>query len=284
MLTAKSTKNATIIGAEGFIGTALHSRLQSLGWSCVLPGRQTDWKLASPLGHIFYCAGLTADYALRPADTVEAHVGQLSRILSADNWESLVYLSSTRLYDGQPRARSGVEDGMFQVNPKNARHLYDLTKLLGENLCHVMGKGKARVARLACVYRDENDPDGFIGDLLRRVLKTPPGSALLLDSSPHFRRDYVHLDDAVEALLQIAVGGQHSVYNVAHGSSTSNADLANVLAHCTGVRITFGRTDQPVTGTAAKCARLKNEFNWTPRSIEQAMTAWAEKHGRTGMD
>lgn len=281
-LTDSGPKRATIIGADGFIGTALRAKLQTFGWSLSLPNRHDAWEPADPLGHIFYCAGLTADYGRRPAETVEAHVGLLSRVLSSQDWESLIYLSSTRLYDGQPPERSGAEDGAFMVDPDDARNLYDLSKLLGENLCRVMGHGKARVARLSCVYRDEGDPDGFIGDLLRQVLNTPPGSVLSVDSSPYFQRDYVHIDDVVEALSRIALEGASPVYNVAFGSNVSNAELANVLLRYTGVRIKFTKLDAPVPSPAPQRKRLTAEFGWHCRSLEHAIVTWAERHGLVG--
>jgi nucleoside-diphosphate-sugar epimerase len=275
-------KHATIIGAGGFIGTALHARLQALGWSCTLPDRSASWSPTGPLGHVFYCAGLTADYALRPVDTVEAHVGLLSRVLASPHWLSLVYLSSTRVYDGQPPQRYDDEEGPFVTDPCNARHLYDLSKLLGENLCHVMGKGKARVARLSCVYRDERDPDGFMGHLMRNVLTTPAGTILSVDSSPDFQRDYVHLDDVVEALLSIALAGRSRVYNVASGINVTNSELAEAVWRSTGVRIKFTRSDIPTPGPVAQRKRLTGEFGWQPRELIQAVCAWALSHGRTG--
>lgn len=278
--TESQPQHATIIGAGGFIGAALLKEVQSLGWSWSVPDRVDSWKPAEPLGHVFFCAGLTADYADRPADAVEAHACLLSRVLSSPNWESLVYLSSTRLYDSQPATRTGVEDGGFLVDPGNPRHLYDLSKLLGENLCRVMGHGKARVARLSCVYRDEKDPDGFLGDLMRKTLQAPLGSVVSLDSSPNFQRDYVHMDNVVEALIQIAVRGRSQVYNVACGSNVANSHLAETITRLTGVSVTFGRSESPPPAPVLQTSRLDREFGWNPKSVEQSLHAWAKEHGR----
>ena len=95
-------KLATLIGGEGFIGRRLQARLRREGWTCQVPARDAPWLLERPLGHVFHCAGLTADYAARPFDTVEAHASLLARLLRDADFEALVYLSSTRLYDGRP--------------------------------------------------------------------------------------------------------------------------------------------------------------------------------------
>jgi nucleoside-diphosphate-sugar epimerase len=228
---------------------------------------------------VFYCAGLTADYVLRPADTVEAHVGLLSRILSQGGFEALVYLSSTRLYDGQPTSRGGTEEGSFIVDAGNTRSLYDLSKMLGENLCRVMGLGKARVARLACVYRDETDADGFLPGLLRQVLAASRGGTFSVDSSPSLERDYVHVDDVVDALIKIAVAGRYDVYNVASGENVTNARLAQEIEAFTGVRLRFDRSDHPAPAAGIDRSRLTEELGWNPRALGDAIREWANCRG-----
>lgn len=268
---------ATIIGADGFVGVALRRRLLELGWTCAIPARSQSWPAGGAHGHLFYCAGLTADYALRPADTVEAHVGFLSRILKEGRFDSLVYLSSTRLYDGQSAARGGAEEGSFVVDPLVNRSLYDLSKMLGENLCRVMGSGRARVARLACVYRDETDADGFLPGLLRQVLAVGRGATLEVDSSPNFERDYVHVDDVVEALIKIAIVGHRDVYNVASGVNVTNARLAQEIESLTGVRLRFSRNDRLPSAVCVDRFRITQELGWRPRALPEALSEWARR-------
>jgi nucleoside-diphosphate-sugar epimerase len=272
-------QQATIIGAAGFVGSALLRRLHALGWHCNVPARSATWRPQGELGHLFYCAGLTADYARRPVDTVEAHVGLLSRVLESGRFESLVYLSSTRLYDGQPQARGAAETGAFLLDPGHARNLYDLSKLLGENLCSTMGNGRARVARLACVYQDDTDLDGFLPGLLRQVLACPPGATVQVDSSPGFERDYVHVDDVVDALIRIALHGRHASYNVATGVNVSNQGLAAQLARLAGVHLRFSRSDQPAPALRVDNSRLTEALDWHPRSLEDALCTWAMARG-----
>ena len=81
---------ATLIGGHGFIGRRLHARLQSEGWTCQVPARDEPWLFRRPLGHVFHCAGLTADYAARPFDTVEAHSTLLARVLRDADFEAVV--------------------------------------------------------------------------------------------------------------------------------------------------------------------------------------------------
>ena len=143
-------KRATVIGGRGFVGRGLVAHLRAAGWQVQVPPRDAAFpRRDRSLGHVFYCAGMTADFARRPRDTVEAHAGLLARVLESDAFDALVYLSSTRLYDGLDAAEPAEEGTPIAVSPGHPRHLYDVTKLAGETLCATMAPGRARVARLA---------------------------------------------------------------------------------------------------------------------------------------
>ena len=262
---------ATIIGGQGFIGRHLAARLLATGWDCQVPARHAAYGGQEDMGHVFYCAGLTADYRQRPFDTVEAHVSLLSRILQAGRFQSLVYLSSTRLYDSQPGA-VGHEDLPLSLNPANPRHLYDLSKALGESLCLVAGKGQARVARLSCVYNDHTDEDGFLPGLLRQLIKDRP-SSLEVDSSPNFARDYIHLEDVLDALILIATQGKEGIYNVASGENTRNETLFAVLSKVSGCRIIPLHHDEPPSPCRISINKMLDEFDWNPIPVLEKITS-----------
>ncbi len=262
-------ERATIIGGQGFIGTALAQRLAARGWDCQVPARAEISALAGDLGHVFYCAGLTADYLRRPYDTIEAHVSVVSRLLHTTSYTSLVYLSSTRLYDSSGGG-TGTEEQDLLFNPSNPRHLYDLSKSLGEAACLALGGGRARVARLACVYRDHTDADGFLPALLRDVLRargSAPHGPLAVESSPHFERDYVHLDDVLDALVLIATRGTQLIYNVASGRNLSNAALFAEVTRLSGVDIVASRGEKGTTPALVSIDRMREEFGWHPVDV-----------------
>ena len=268
---------ATVIGGQGFIGKALVAALQHQGWDCWVPDRGTQWPQPErDLGHVFYCAGLTADYLARPAATVEAHAGLLSRVLQSPRYQSLVYLSSTRLYDGLPSGSLANEDAGFQVMPAHPRHLYDLTKLTGENLCHLMGQGRARIARLACVYDQTPDAEGFLPELLRKLARTPAGTTLSLASSPHVARDYVHVSDVVRALVDIAIQGTQPVYNVASGENLRNLELANRVAQVCNRHIVFESDQMQAQPPQIDVRRLQSAFNWRAERVFETIGPWLQ--------
>lgn len=271
------SKIATVIGGRGFIGRALVTSLRAQDWDCHVPDRDFSWpEMVRPLGHVFYCAGLTADYLRDPRATLEAHAGLLSRVLQSARFESLVYLSSTRLYDGIPTEGQAQEDVRLCVNPVDPRHLYDVSKLAGENLCHVMGQGRARVARLSCVYSHLQDAGGFLPELFKKLANSRVEQDVRVASSPYFSRDYVHVSDVVHALIDISVRGVHTTYNVASGQNLRNDDLAALVQTHSGRKIVFELDRLQSTPPVVNIDRLKSEFGWSPASVSQCIAPWLQ--------
>lgn len=241
---------ATVVGAAGFVGARLARRLAADGWEVYAPAKGDPELLGRDLGVVFYCAGLTADYDRRPFDTVEAHASLVSEVIRADRFERLVYCSSTRLYDGQRKAESHEAEPLV-LDPADPRRVYDLSKALGENLTIARTGGRGAVARLSNVFDWSDGAPGFLSEWLIAARGTRD---LVLESSPNIARDYIHLDDTVDALIAISAG-QPQVYNVAAGRLTTNADIARVF-EAAGWWVKFTSEANPLPPPNAVADRL----------------------------
>ncbi len=263
----------TVIGASGFIGGRMVDALRARGDDIFAPTRGDPELFSRDLGRVFYCAGLTGDFMVRPFDTVEAHVGLLFQVLRDATFERLIYLSSTRLYDSLG-ARGGHEGDVLEFDVTAPRNVYDLSKALGENLCLARSDGRAAVARLANVFDWSDAAGGFLSELLKRARSE---RTITLASSPQSGRDYIHADDVVEALLAMSDQNAAGVINVARGEAVSNAELAALFA-AAGWTLTLTGVDAPPHAPVCSTARLAG-LGIKPRDARQVISQALQSPG-----
>lgn len=242
----------TILGASGFIGSHLRAYLEKTGYECFAPARGDASVFGQELGHVIYCIGLTADFRQRPFDTVRAHVCFLAEVLEKAKFESLLYLSSTRVYAG---AASGNEDAQLM-----AGDLYNLSKLAGESLCFASGRANVRVARLSNVFGNDFSSDNFLPSLIRAAVVD---GRIILGTALDSAKDYVHIDDVVSVLPKIALAGKQRVYNVASGRNISNRELVEIIRELTGCAAEVAGDAGHVSFPPIQVTRLRQEFGFS---------------------
>lgn len=251
----------TIIGASGFIGSRLARHLEARRLDYYAPRRGEDLA-GRRLGRVIYCAGLTADFRTRPHDAVEAHVCHVLRLVKGCDFESFVYLSSTRLYKGHGRETAREEDDL-RVNPSEPGDLYNLSKALGESVVRLCGE-RARVVRLSNVYGDDFSRQTFLSMIIGEALRD---GRIRLQTSLESAKDYVSVEDVVGLLPRIAAGGRSRAYNVASGVNVTNAELAGGIARLTACAVTQEPGAETVSFPAVDIARVREEFGFEPASV-----------------
>ena len=244
----------TVLGASGFIGSQLVKRLAALGHQYQAV-RRGDSLPSGSLGHVVYCVGLTADFRARTYDTVEAHVCKLLEILRAAEFESLLYLSSTRLYGG---SYSTTEETSVCVAPLNPGDLYNASKAMGESLVLNCGRS-TRVVRISNVYGGDFDSDNFLTTIIKDAIIN---RKITLQTSAESAKDYVSIDNVVEALIEIATRGKQRIYNVASGVNVSNDQLTERLQLLTGCEVEYSDSAPLVTFPPISIDRLRAEFGF----------------------
>lgn len=212
------------------------------------------------LGIVFYCIGLTGDAYRRPFDTVAAHVEKLSEVLRLCRFEQLVYPSSTRLYLGAP---TGSENETLRIDPLDPGRLFNLSKAAGESLVAESNR-PARIARLSNVYGSDWESENFLPTIVCAACRE---GAMTLRDAPESAKDYVHIQDAVDALIHIAVEGSHRLYNVASGRNVTHGELATRLREVTDCTVEAGSQPRTIVFPTIDIARLRSEFLFAPRSV-----------------
>jgi nucleoside-diphosphate-sugar epimerase len=250
----------TVVGADGFIGRHLLGDLARRGYSCLPITRKNGSRLfEDELGHVIYCAGVTSDFQERPGDVVMAHVSLLQEVLLRSRLDSLLYLSSTRLYLD---AAGTAETREIPVRSTDRNYLYNLSKLLGENICQ-FARVPTRIVRLSNVYGPDPEGPTFLSEVIRMAI----AGRIRLLSTPESQKDYVSIDDVVSIIPQIALGGKEILYNVASGRNVTHRAIVQELQAHTRCVVEFSQGAETVAFPPIDVSRLKHEFSWQPREL-----------------
>lgn len=272
----------TVLGASGFVGSAIVRRLEHAKLDHAAPGKN-ETLAGRKLGDVIYCVGLTADFRSRPLETVDAHVCHLMQIMRNCQFRSLVYLSSTRVYRKQSGAAQ--EGDMLSVDPSDGDDIYNISKIMGEATAMAAGP-KVKIVRLSNIY----GPDFTSGNFLSTILKDlAQGKQVTVQSSPDSEKDYISLNDVVDGLLRITLDGRHQIYNLASGRNVANSQLADELRRLTGQQLRFPPTAPKTIPPLIRIDRMQEEFNFKPAYVIDDLSkltefykAHYEKRGRPG--
>jgi len=248
----------TILGSSGFVGSHIVKELKQSQVEYYAPARDENL-LDKELGNIIYCIGLTADFRKRPYDTVEAHVCKLREVLKECEFNSLTYLSSTRLYIHNKDLEMVDEQTPIPVNVMDPFDLFNVSKLTGELLTLNCGRENVRVARLSNVYGFDFNSENFITSIIKDAVAE---NKVTLRTTPDSSKDYISINDVVQLLIKISLHGKNSIYNVASGNNTSNLDVLNVLKQETGCAIDFIPSAEKIAFPRINIDKIKTEFGF----------------------
>ena len=226
----------SVLGATGWIGSALVADLKASGREVVSIDRHNlnQWLVNCHNDEsVIYAIGLTSDFRVKPHETVEAHVGILSKVLQLEGIKQLLFLSSTRVY-----GRSATTDESVPVNCLSAHpsDFYNISKLMGEALVLQDTRPGMKVVRLSNVVGPLQPQNTFLGELINESKKT---GKVIIRQSRCTEKDYVGLCDVVKLLPNIADFGSQRIYNVGSGLNTTHASVGKWLeSH--GFEVEFG--------------------------------------------
>jgi nucleoside-diphosphate-sugar epimerase len=254
----------TVFGGSGYVGRHLVRYLESQGYSVLVPPRGGIPAGSTCLGHVIYAIGLTADFRRKPFETIDAHVSQAARILEGASFDSFLYLSSTRVYGA---AAVGVESAPLVVDSSDSSDLYNLSKLLGESLTLHSERRITRVARLSNLVGGVCPSESFVTSLITEAQE----GRIVLRSALASSKDYLHVEDAVRMLTDIALRGKCSIYNVASGVGLSHALWVTALRERFGCSVSVVAGAPLMQFPPISVRRFQEEFAYRPGPALRAL-------------
>jgi len=149
---------------------------------------------------------------------------------------------------------------------------YGLSKLCGEQYLSYYQRVSGLQAvslRYANVYGPRQDPEGEAGVVAIFIQKMLNNEQAVINGNGRQTRDFVFVDDVVEANLAMMGQETQGTYNVGTGVETSINDLFRILIHHTG------SICKEIHGPAKKGeqarsvidnTKLRHEVSWEPRA------------------
>lgn len=262
----------TVVGANGLIGSNLVAFLQSTNQKVIGITRANWPEKSQNLGHVVYCAGMTADFRKRPYDTVDSHVTRLANLLQTQRFDSFLYLSSTRVYAKSTSTSCSDKSGVT-VNSQDPSDLYNISKLMGESLCLQHQSNAVRVARLSNIVGSKCNltSHNFLDAVVSEALKT---GSVHLQTAAESEKDFLPMVDLVSLILQVVLHGRSRIYNLASGINISNEEITSALQEKLGITVNYTEGAPIWKFPTIDISLLKAEFGFLPTPF----TEWFYKY------
>lgn len=261
----------TVVGGQGFIGAEVVKQLEEQSHNVFIPKKNDSRLFTDDLGVLIYCAG-HGDCNNNPFKVFHSNSVLLSEILENAAFNKLVYVSSTRLYMGQECAS---ERDDLTVLTSDSRRLFNLTKLLSEELCLLSNKNVI-VIRPSNVYGLALNSPLFLPAITRNAINN---SQVDMYVTPDYKKDYVSVIDVAYAICELSGKSDlsHRVFNVASGVNTSAGDIADLLNKETGCDINWHKGSVDEIFPKNDISALQNEIVFNPKNVLDDLRIMVDK-------
>lgn len=284
-----------VTGAEGFIGRALVAALSDAGHDVFAANRscgdiadEETWAAFPPSEHVFHLAArsFVPDSWADPKGFAATNVGGTQRALEycGTHGAHLIFVSAY-VYGVPQSLPIGEDDPIAPNNP------YAESKARAESLCRDFAArdvAPVTVVRPFNVFGAGQRREFLVPTIIEQILE---GTAIRVDD-PRPRRDYLHVDDLVAALIRMAAEpGRYRVFNIGSGVSYSVREVIDMAQSVAGTKLPVSSKKSPrqneIPDVRANIERAKSVLDWHPRltfaeGIERLLRGAAPLAGRSG--
>ena len=196
----------------------------------------------------------------KPEETFRVNVyGTLNvlRIAKEAKVKRVVFPSTAHVYGISPKFCPTPENTSLQLNGT-----YTTSKILGEQLCHLFYENhniSYVTLRIFNSYGPRQSLDYFIPSMIN---KAKNGEILLKGAKT--TKDWVFIDDVVNALVRSLETNYVGALNVGTGIQTSLATIAQRITEYYNAQLSIDPEQPPATFMQADLSRIKNILGWSP--------------------
>lgn len=296
---------ALVLGAGGFIGNHLVTRLKSEGYFvCGIDLKYPDFNrsladefIIGDLRDYEFCAkNITADYA--EIYQLAADMGGAGYIFTGENDFNVMhnsaainlnvtnlaikhhtgkvfYSSSACIYpkhnQQDPNNPRCDEASAYPADPDSE---YGWEKLFSERLYLTASKNyglKVRIARFHNVYGPngiyDNGKEKAPAALCRKIAEAQDGGTIEIWGSGHQTRSFLYIDDCLDGIRKLMQSEFAGPVNIGSEERISINDFARMIINISGKTLSIKNIEGPVgvNGRSSHNALAKKEFNWEPQ-------------------
>ncbi len=278
-----------VTGATGFLGKALVKRLEALSHKVMgLSSRSGDitdpktFENIPPIkfDRVFHLAGKTfvPDSWANPGEFIRINCEGTRNVLEFCAKASFPITFPSAYVYGIPK-RLPIDENVLP-QPNNP---YALSKYMGEVLCDYFARihqVSVTMLRFFNVYGEGQDSRFLIPHIINRAVSNQ--TVLLKDLEP--KRDYVYIDDAVDALIATIVWNDPGsrCYNIGSGKAYSVIEVVEMIRSILNVdfeiRCLNEKRRNELNEVRANSEKALVELGWScSHSLEQGLSKMIEK-------
>ena len=253
--------NTVVIGAKGFVGSAIIRRVECVGLSRQDVDLATPDSLAAVDGKVVIFTASTMPVRRQEDTAFQTNLDMLDPLLRARP-RFICYLSTDALYPFDVTVTEKTEPAPITAYAKMhleremALQAKFADRLLIVRMCQIFGPG---------------DPHNAYGPMrmLRDACKT---KRIFVFGQGEERRDHLYVDDAAEAICALTKAKHLGVINLATGTSETFADVARMVAEQVPCQIDHLPRQQPVAHRDIDISALRLAHpTFAPRGLTKGL-------------
>ena len=286
-------KTVLVTGGAGFIGSHLVDRLLALGHRVVViddlsRGRLHNLNKGATFYHTsinttaveeivererpnvinHHAAQVSHSQSVRdPVTDVETNIQGSVRLIEAarrNGVDKFIYASSSAIY-GEPQMVPCGEEHPIQPNSPFGLSKYVVEEYL--QLYHQLHRLDYQVLRYGTVYGPRQDPEEGAGLIAAFAASILEGKQPRIFGTGEHERDFIYLDDVVEANILAMDRGSGGAYNIGSGRATSVNAIFNFLKEALKYRwspVYSPARPSDVTRISLDISKAERELGWFP--------------------
>ena len=182
------------------------------------------------------------------------------------NNHKFVYITSGGTVYGEPKNLPALESYPAKPLSQYGASKYSIENYLG--IYNRLYKTRHSILRLANVYGPNQDPHGEAGVVAIFIKAILSNSNFQIYGDGKDQRDYIYIDDVVNAILLAGESNKYGPFNIGTGIGTSTNKIFSLIAkYCQFSKIPIYA--DPRIGDINKIildiTKAKKEINWSPK-------------------